>query len=798
VLLGGLQSYTEVNGHSRAAYRYLVTVRAVDRFRVEEAPALAEPLLPGSMPRVAYFSPEFAVSEEIPQYSGGLGVLAGDYLRVCADEGWPLVGVGLFYHLGYFHQRLDREGWQQDRYWEQDPEAYGLVAAAEQPVELAMGERTLLARVWRQQVGRLPLFLLDATGVGNTEELARVTDRLYGGDTEHRLQQEILLGMGGVRALDLVGQWPLLFHSNEGHAGFLVLERIRRLVQDEGLRFEEALQAVRAGTIFTTHTPVPAGIDHFPREMMARYFGGWCEAVGISLDRLMELGHFPGQPPEDPFNMAVMGLRLSGQANAVSRLHRRVSQRMFAALWPDLLPEEVPIRAVTNGVHPRHWVSPEMGQLLERFLGPRWDVHGAVDWGRLNVASDQDLWQARQPGRLRLIEGARRRLERAERERGVAEPERAWTREALDPRALTIGFARRVAEYKRALLLFSQPERLAALLLDPARPVQLVIAGKAHPADRLGKQIIQSLVQATKAGGLGSRVVFLEDYDIGLARMLYQGADLWLNTPRRPMEACGTSGQKAALSGALNCSIRDGWWDEAFDGDNGFAILSREDVADRQERDRLEAEALFEVLEREVVPAFFERRPGDPPHRWLTRVRRSLTTVGPLVLGSRMVADYVHQMYQPAVDAKVFVPADRHLAAREHTGWWERVCRDLAGAKVSARVIPHDGTGQPQPEGEEKMVEAMVELGPLAPEDVQVELLYGTIGEDGGLVSPRVEPMVADQPHANGGHRYLGSLVLGASGEYGFTVRLLPRLPGHDPLPAEPPVRWADPTRLHR
>jgi starch phosphorylase len=773
-------------------------VCAVDRFRVEEAPALAEALLPGSMPRVAYFSPEFAVSEQIPEYSGGLGVLAGDYLRVCADEGLPLVGVGLFYHLGYSHQRLDRDGWQQDSYREVDPAGCGLVAAAEQPVELELGERTLLARVWRQQIGRLSLFLLDSTGVGNPGGLAQVTDRLYGGDTEHRLQQEILLGMGGVQALELVGQRPLLFHSNEGHAGFLVLERIRRLIQDEGLRFEEALQAARAGTIFTTHTPVPAGIDHFPRQLMARYFSGWCQAVGISLDRLMELGHFPGQSPEDPFNMAVMGLRLSGQANAVSRLHRQVSQRMFAPLWPDLLPEEVPIRAVTNGVHPQHWVSPEMGQLLERFLGPRWGVHGAVDWGRLRVASDQDLWEARQPGRLRLIAGARRRLERAERERGTPESGRAWTNEVLDPRALTIGFARRVAEYKRALLLFSQPERLAALLMDPVRPVQLVIAGKAHPADRSGKQIIQSLIRVTRASRLGSRVVFLEDYDIGLARMLYQGADLWLNTPRRPMEACGTSGQKAALSGAVNCSIRDGWWDEAFDGDNGFAIPSREDVLDRQERDRLEAEALFEVLEREVVPAFFERRPGAPPARWLARVRHSLTTVGPLVLGSRMVADYVGQMYRPAVDAWVFGPADRHLSARVHSGWWERVRRDLAGARISARVLPREGNALSQPEGAERVVEALVQLGELAPEDVQVELLYGTTGQDGRLVSPRIEPMIADRDHSNGGHRYLGSLVLEASAECSFTVRLLPRLPSHTSLPAETPVRWADPTRLHR
>ncbi|HVB13606.1 MAG TPA: alpha-glucan family phosphorylase [Candidatus Dormibacteraeota bacterium] len=750
------------------------------------------------MPRVAYFSPEFGVSERIPQYSGGLGVLAGDYLRVCADEGWPLVGVGLFYHQGYFHQRLDQSGWQQEGYLEQDPNELGLVALGGEVIELGLGERALRARVWRQQVGRVPLYLLDTTGVENPEDLTLVTDRLYGGDIEHRLLQEILLGMGGVKALELAGEHPLLFHSNEGHAGFLVLERIRKLVEAEGLRFEEALEAARAGTIFTTHTPVPAGIDHFPRELMARYFQPWCEAVGIPLNRLMELGHFPGQAPEDPFNMAVMGLRLSGQANAVSQLHRTVSRRMFADLWPDLLPEEVPIRAVTNGVHAKHWISREMRHLLERYLGPRWDVHGAVDWSRLKAASDQELWEARQAGRLRLIEGARHRLELAESGRGVPEGERDWTKGALEPRALTVGFARRVAEYKRALLLFSQPERLSRLLLDPDRPVQLVIAGKAHPQDHQGKEIIQALSEAARAPELRSRVVFLEDFDMGVARLLYQGADLWLNTPRRPMEACGTSGQKALLSGALNCSILDGWWDEGWDGESGFAIPSSEQVEDQSERDRLEADALFELLENEIIPTFYGRTEDGPPHRWLAKVRHSLEVLGPLVLGSRMVADYVRLMYQPAVDAAVFTPQDRHQVARDRAAWWERVRRDFPSTRVSARAISHEEGAESQPEGEEKVVEALVELGPLPAEDVQVELLHGPIGADGRLISPSVEPMVEDQPHSNGNHRYLGALVLGAAGEYGYTVRLLPRPPGSDPLPAETPVSWAEPARRPR
>ncbi len=749
-------------------------VRAADRSPGEEEPSPAEPLAPGSMPVVAYFSPEFGVSERIPQYSGGLGVLAGDYLKVCSDEDRPLVGVGLFYHLGYFHQQLDEEGWQRETYRQLEAESLGLGAVAGAPLELELGPSTVRARVWRQSVGRIPLYLLDTSGVGNPEELEGITDLLYGGDTEHRLRQEILLGMGGVRALAQVGERAQLFHSNEGHAGFLVLERIRSLVRERGLDFEEALQAARAATIFTTHTPVPAGIDHFPSELMRRYFEGWCRDVGIGFERLMALGHFPGQATEDPFNMAVMGLRLSARANAVSQLHRRTSQRMFSALWPGLLPREVPIQAVTNGVHARHWASPEMAHLLDRFLGPRWDVHGAADWRALNAASDLDLWQARQPGRERLVALARARRERAGGGEGA---------EALDPAALTIGFARRVAEYKRALLLFSQPERLARLLQDPDRPIQLVIAGKAHPQDQQGKQIIQELVR--RAATLSPRVAFLEDYDLELARALYQGSDLWLNTPRRPLEACGTSGQKAALSGALNCSILDGWWDEAYDGRNGFAIPSHDDEADHEVRDRLEAEELFRLLEEQVVPAFFSRPQGGPPPRWMATVRRSLVTVGPLVLGSRMVADYVRRLYRPALEAPLLSASDPHAAARARHGDWGRLERALEGASVSARLLQEPGGPPP---GRGSLVEAEVRLGGLEPAEVRVELLQGPLDGQGRIRSGRARAMELDPPHSNGSWRYLGRLEPAGPGQ-GFAVRVLPQVHGGEELPAGAPWR---------
>ncbi len=757
-----------------------------------------EPARPDAMPQVAYFSPEFGVSADIPQYSGGLGVLAGDYLRVCADEGRPLLGVGLFYHYGYFRQLLDREGWQQESYREMEPAEMGLRRVSDRPLELPLEERTIRATVWRQQVGSVPLYLMDTTSAPNDPDLARVTDRLYGGELEHRLQQEILLGMGGIRALGLAGESPTLFHSNEGHAGFLALERIRQLVAQHGLTFAEAIEAARAATVFTTHTPVPAGIDRFPVELMSRYFRRYCEEMNIGLETLMGLGHFPGEPVDAPFNMAVLGLRMSGHANAVSHLHRRVSQRMFHGLWPDLFESEVPIQAVTNGVHARHWVSPEMGHLLERYLGPRWDVHSSVRWDRLQAVSPQEIWEARRPGRQRLVQEVRRRLRAAERARGVPDEELAWTDSALSEDALTIGFARRVAEYKRGALLFSQPERLKALLLDPRQPVQLVIAGKAHPRDEQGKHIIQALSRAARDPELRGHLVFIEDYDIAVGRMLYQGSDVWLNTPRRPMEACGTSGQKAALNGALNCSILDGWWDECYRSDNGFALPSFEEVGDPGERDRLEAEALFQILEQQVVPAFFDRGEAGLPERWLEMVGRSLQTVIPRVLGSRMVADYVRLLYQPAAAAAALAAVHNHQGARQAVAFSRRVRECWPRVRATARGIPPQGLARGLNYGDERVVEAMVELDGLLPHEVEVHLLHGPVGADGQLVAPHTEAMEVDELTSNGHHRYVGRMALATRGPYGFTVRVMPRRLNRDAPPPEIPVTFAAPQRFLR
>ncbi|MBV9284214.1 MAG: alpha-glucan family phosphorylase [Acidimicrobiia bacterium] len=544
------------------------------------------------MRTIAYFSPEFGVSADLPQYSGGLGVLAGDHLKGAADMGLPLVGVGLFYDHGYFHQKLDEHAWQREEFPHQDPASMP-VSAVDARVRLELAGEPVEAEVWRHEVGSVPLYLLHVDGV---------TDRLYGGDVEHRLRQEIVLGIGGVRLLAELGIDAEVFHSNEGHAGFLTLERIRRAIVDGGMSFDEAVASVRPGGIFTTHTPVPAGIDRFSRELMERYFGTWAAECGIDVDRLMALGHFPDEPSDAPFNMAVLGLRLAGRANAVSELHANVSREMFASL-------DVRIDAVTNGVHVPTWAP----------TAPSVEM------------KDEELWRVRCDGRQQLVDLVR--------SRAAVE---------FDADVLTLGFARRFAAYKRATLLLSQPDRLCELLLSTDRPVQLVFAGKAHPADHQGKELIQQVVQFARRPELRQRMAFVEDYDIAVGQRFYAGSDVWLNTPRRPHEACGTSGMKAVLNGGIHCSVLDGWWDEMYDGSNGWAIRSFEDEPDEGRRDQLEADGLFELLENEVVPMFYDRDASGLPARWLDEIRTSLRSLAPQVTAERMLREYVDRLYEPA------------------------------------------------------------------------------------------------------------------------------------------------------
>jgi glycogen phosphorylase len=758
--------------------------------RYLEAPRWFQNRPAGSLRAVAYFSPEFGLAEALPQYSGGLGVLAGDHLKAASGLGVPLVGIGLFYRQGYFRQALNAEGWQEETYPVLDPHAMALTLVEGARVEVDLAGQSLAAQIWLAQVGRTRLYLLDADIDENSADLRAVTDRLYGGEIEHRLCQEILLGVGGVRALDAVGEAAQVFHTNEGHAGFLGLERIRRLVSGEKLSFSEALEAVRASTIFTTHTPVPAGIDRFPRELMQRYFKDWAAECGITLDQLMTLGHFPDEPADAPFNMAVMGLRLAGMANGVSRLHGHVSRDMFHSLWPSVPPEEAPVGSVTNGVHARTWVAPEMADLLNRTVLPTWEEADADSWARIADARDDEIWRVREQGRDRLVAFVRSRLKASLLRRGVSESDAAWCDEAFDPTALTVGFSRRFAAYKRPTLLLSQPDRLRRLLLSPERPLPLIFAGKAHPADAIGKEMIRHLVQFSRDPEIRHRIAFIEDYDIAVARMLYQGCDVWLNTPRRPLEACGTSGEKAALNGALNCSILDGWWAEMFDGNNGWAISSAESYDDLDHRDRVEADSLFELLERQIIPLYYDRFEGRVPRRWVHRIKSSLASLGPQVTASRMLKDYVDQMYEPMAARADLLAASGHARARALAEWKARVRG--AWPDVFVDDIHSDAGSAVAEVGESRAVEALVSLGTLTSDDVAVELMHGPVGPHDEMTDCSVVTLgLVGLGDRDGQYRYHGSFTCSHPGRYGYSVRVIPAHPDL-PIPAEMGcVAWA-------
>ncbi|MFM8267734.1 MAG: alpha-glucan family phosphorylase [Ilumatobacteraceae bacterium] len=706
---------------------------------------------------VAYFSPEFGISETVPQYSGGLGVLAGDHLKAASDLGVPLVGVGILYAEGYFRQRLNADGMQEERYPRLEPSHLAARPTGVQVVVDLAGDPTR-ANVWQLDVGRIRLFLLDTAVEGNSPEAAAVTDRLYGGDREHRLRQEILLGIGGVRALRALGLDPQVFHTNEGHAGFLSFERIRELVAG-GLSFDAAVEAVRAGGVFTTHTPVAAGIDVFPREMIERYFTSFAATCGTSIGRLLTLGSRPGDgtgetPGDNEFNMAVLGLRMSARSNGVAQLHGAVSREMFADLWPDTPVDEVPIDAITNGVHAHTWVGEHVEPLLARSVGPVWDGADDASWAGVHTLDPAEIWAARSRGRADLVGFVRARLGGS----------------ALDPRILTIGFARRFATYKRATLLLSQPERLRALLLSSDRPVQFVFAGKAHPADQPGKDMIRDIELFARRLDVDHRFVFLPDYDMAVARMMYRGTDVWLNNPRRPLEACGTSGMKTALNGCLNCSVLDGWWDECFDGHNGWAIASAEDDPDLARRDHREATNLFGLLEREIVPLFYERDDAGVPVGWTERIAHNWATLGPFVTASRMVRDYTTRLYEPAAaDARRALERDASHA-RDLAAWKARVRAEWDTVRINGVSTDTD----PAHEGDQRSVHATIELGALGIADVRVQVLHGPIDSEGGFVG-RPAIVDLDPDHGDGG--WSADFMTGEAGPYGLTVRVIPSHP---------------------
>ena len=799
---------------SREEFQQLAADRSVvervraaeqDLDRYLEEPRWYQGLGPDAPASIAYFSPEFGITEVLPQYSGGLGILAGDHLKAASDLGVPLIGVGLLYQAGYFKQSLSRDAWQQETYPVLDPDGLPLTLLREpsadgigRPLQIALplpNGRRLLAHIWRADVGRVPLLLLDSNVPGNDDAARSITDRLYGGGGDHRLQQELLLGMGGVKALRAFQQLtgtaaPEVFHTNEGHAGFLGIERIQELMAGEqALSFDEALAAGRASTVFTTHTPVPAGIDRFEIAQIHHLFQAGL-APDVPIDRILELGrenYAEGNP--SVFNMAVMGLRLAQRANGVAKLHGEVSRGMFSALWPGFDHSEVPITSVTNGVHVPTWVDSRISKLARDQFGSEAEANGR--WDLAYNVSDADVWALRREMRSALVDDVRLRLRAAWKKRGAADAELGWTDKVLDPDILTIGFARRVPTYKRLTLMLREPERLKALLLHKEHPIQLVIAGKSHPADDAGKKMIQDLVRFTDDPAVRHRIAFLPNYDIAMARTLFPGCDVWLNNPLRPLEACGTSGMKAALNGSLNLSVLDGWWDEMYDGENGWAIPTANNGASPEERDDIEAAALYELLETQVAPRFYGSTVSagagaagpstsgaeKVPTHWVSMIKHTLSHLGPAVSAERMLRDYVNILYRPAAEAGRSASANSYSQARTLAAWTAKV--RLAWPLVHVEHVDSVGVSEDPQIGDILQVNAYVALHNLTPEDVAVEVAYGRAEESDSLSDITVMELKMQEDLGSGRHLFSGSLVIDRSGPFGYTVRVLPR---HDAL----------------
>jgi starch phosphorylase len=727
--------------------------------------------------KIAYFSAEFGLTECIPNYAGGLGILAGDHLKSASDLGLPLAGVGLLYQGGYFHQYLSADGWQQETYPINDFHNLPI-----QPMEDGTGKqlavhvdfpgRRVAAQVWKAQVGRVPLFLLDTNVAENSPDDRRVTGALYGGDRELRMQQEIVLGIGGMRALHALGMRPTICHMNEGHSAFLGPERTRMAMEELGLPYLDARQVAAAGTVFTTHTPVAAGFDRFDPALVDKYFHAYIVSLGLSVEQYLAYGRQSANDALEPFNMEYLAARHSSYTNGVARLHGLVTRKMAQPMWAGYPLEEVPIGSVTNGIHVRSWISMEMSALLNRHLGPQWGEKPSDTalWQRIDRIPDQELWRVHQIRRERLVHYARTRLASQTRQRGGTDAEITTAGGVLSPDVLTIGFARRFATYKRATLLFRDVERLKRILTDFERPVQILLAGKAHPHDTEGKELIRQIIRFARDPQIRGNVVFLEDYDISVARYLVQGADVWLNTPRRPNEASGTSGMKLLANGGLNLSILDGWWDEAYDREVGWAIGNGEEYANAEYQDQVESEALYHILENDVVPLFYDRDAAGIPRGWLAKMKASMKKLSPVFSTNRMVAEYAERFYLPAAKRLIRLAGDKARVA-SLMDWRKRL--RAHGSEVKVTQVDVDGGSREFVVGSKVKVAARVYLGGLLPGDVKVQAYYGVLGADGRIGEGSHVDLALSQ-HCGADYLYEGEVECAQSGSCGFAARVVP------------------------
>ncbi|MBI2807469.1 MAG: alpha-glucan family phosphorylase [Planctomycetes bacterium] len=740
-----------------------------------------DPDAAGQRYRMAYFSAEFGLHDSVPIYSGGLGLLAGDHLKSASDLGLPLVGVGLMYREGYFRQYLNVDGWQQERYPENDFFNLPLIAETKPDgtpllVTVPLPGRDVSIRVWKIQVGRIPLYLLDTNIPQNNAEDRQITSRLYGGDHDMRIRQEMVLGIGGIRALSALGRIPSVCHMNEGHSAFCGLERIRVMMEERGLDFASAREAVMAGTCFTTHTPVPAGNDVFAPQLLQHYFAGYLPQLKIDWNEFLGLGRQNPRDANEPFCMTVLAIRLSNISNGVSALHGKVSRHMWKAIWPSLPEAEIPITSITNGVHTRSWMAADFSQLYDRYLGGHWDQRPTDHsiWKKVDNIPNAELWRTHERRRERLVVFARRRLRTQLERRGATPSEIARADEVLDPEALTIGFARRFATYKRGTLIFRNMERLIAILNNKERPVQIIFAGKAHPRDHGGKELIAEIVHVCRRPEVRRRMVFIEDYDINVARFLVQGVDVWLNNPRRPLEASGTSGMKVCINGGLNLSVLDGWWCEGFAGDNGWAIGAGEEYTetDRTYQDDVESRAIYDLLEQEIVPMYYNRASDGLPRGWINYMKHSIKSCCPVFNTNRMVEEYTRVSYVPSADRHAGLVAENLKSAADLSLWRRKLAKEWAQVKVDR--IDADGKDAMRV-GAEFEIQARVSLGNLAPDDVEVQLFHGIIDNAGEIPQPSTISMSTNGSASGSTWLFKGKIRCQSSGHYGYTVRVLPR-----------------------
>lgn len=742
---------------------------------------------------VAYFSMEYGLVMCMPIYSGGLGLLSGDHLKAASDAGVPLVGVGLLYQKGYLKQSLNPDGWQIERYPINDfftlpVEPVVDSDGREVRVDVDLPSGTVHIKVWKKNVGRVTLYLLDTNIPENQRpEDREITAQLYGGDNHTRMRQEMVLGIGGLRALRALGHRPTVYHMNEGHSAFLAVERIRILMEDRKLTFEEALLASRANNVFTTHTSVPAGIDLFEPHLMQEYFHNYCQKSGLPLDRLVSLGRKNPQDSQEPFSMAIAALNASSYRNAVSLLHRQVSQEMWHGLWPQLPTWEVPITSVTNGVHLPSWLNSDLAALYDQYLQPDWRerYRDRATWELIDDIPNSEIWEVHRRRKRLLVNFVRDRVRQAALERRASASELRRLSEVLDPNAFTIGFARRFATYKRATLFMQDPERLRKILTDPRRPVQLVIAGKAHPKDNPGKSLIRQIIQFSRDPEISKRVVFVEDYGIGVGRAMVQGVDLWLNNPRRGEEACGTSGMKASINGILNLSTLDGWWDEAYESAGGWAIGHREPYAPDQDDDH--ARAIYSLLENEIVPLYYEGREEGVPEEWMRRVKNCLKNVSPQFNAHRMIGEYASQFYAPAHAAYVSLRSNEFRESRERGRWNEEIIRSWHNVRFLEVGPPLDDpvfSGRPIP------LRASVDLGSLKASDVRVEAVIGRINPEGYLADTEVVTLPAENQDGAVAV-FAREFVPQQTGRLGLSIRISPNH-SDDPLtrPCHSLLKW--------